>query len=1710
MKVLSYLRLRSTITLAFAFLMLLAVSSAQSVATGTPPYGSFSGGPDVVNLGNLNVHISVPVFSKPGRGIPFSYALSYDSSVWTPVGTAGNQVWQPVSNWGWAGQTQAAVGYVLYEKSITSCYTGGQYGQWMYSNMYHFVAYVDKLGVSHSINKYVSDQNTCTSNWAGFPPANASGVVTDGSGYSFSIGNAPSASIHSREGSLINAPLQIGPAAGTMTDNNGNQISGNGSGGFTDTLGMTALSITGVGTPASPYNYTYTDTTGVAQSVVVNYSAYTVATNFVCSGVSQYGPTAVNLVSNIVYPDGSSYQFTYEPTPGFAGDVTGRLASVKLPTGGMINYSYTGGSSGITCSDGSTAGLSRQTPDGTTTYARSNSSGTQWTTTITAPSPSSNVTNINFQKASDTNFYEAKRTINQGASTVLRTLFTCYNGATGDCSGTSITLPVTQVTAVVQLDNNSQSKTDTFYNGYSLPTEVDEYDFGSATAARKTLTSYANFGNYIVNRPSSVSVQDGASTQKALTNYYYDQTAPTATSGVPQHIAVSGSRGNPTTVSRWLNLPTATYLSTTSIYDDTGNVISSSDPGGHTITYSYSNANAYLSSVTMPQTGTAAHVTSATYDSNTGLVMSVTDQNSNLTTYSYEKMLRPASVNFADTGVTQYTYRDPQTIEITQKLDASTWIDQYQYLDSMGRPYQTKLIDPEGDDYTDTTYDPVGRVASVSNLHRTSAAATDGTTSYSYDALNRVTTVTQPDTTTVQVSYVGNTVTVTDEVSKQRKTVADGLGRMIAVFEPDSSGALNYETDYQYDTLNNLLRVDQKGGDPNTANWRSRTFSYDSLSRQLTATAPESGLTQFAYDTDGSLTTKTDARSVVATLHYDALHRLTSKTYSDSTPVANFAYDGSSANNTVGRLSSQSFGSPSQAGNVFVYDKKGRVLQNSQCAQSNCSGTQYGVTATYNLAGELVALNYPSGRKIVNTYNSAARLLKVNYDSFSGTNVNYAYYTVPQGTTSSTWGYFPTGASNQFSYGNGVSESISANRRLQMNQITASNASQTLLSKTYGFGSANNGNIQTITDNLSSGRTQTFAYDKMNRLTSAGTTATTGSDAWSQTYAFDPWGNIKQTGSFSFNAINFDANNRILATSYLYDSAGNLTNDSFHTYAYDAEGRMKTVDTTAATYTYSADGQRSRVDIGSNWTEYVYFGGQPLAEKTKAGDWVDYIYAGGQRIAKAEGLDNGLHIYGTNTAASQYSLFYVANAGGLNGYTIRSGDKLTLAQYQFTGSKGGMHLKFTDGTNSNWTVKDQDGYYLNDDQMQAATHPRTVDLTALAGKTINNLAFDDDTDTAVGSWNIVFEQVALVSTDGKVQPIYTGQASSPVSSITSASGVTGAGSTIDINRGQATRPNSTTNYYVADHLGSSKLITSGYGFPVWSGTFLPFGQEWNPQITPNHYKFTGDEHDTESNLEHTQFRQLSSTQGRWTSPDPLGGNIGDPQSLNRYAYALNNPINFVDTVGLAPCPLNDNGDFEGGCTDPYGLGGGGSCTVDGLSTPCSLASGLANSGAAAQCPNNICDGFNRGEYYRFVAGAGGASAFIKYSAFTQGFYEWNDTFYSNAQFQTQIIKPAIDNQRWALAKAIAAQNGQDANSVYAQLDYVKTVGGNADFKPGNINLSFLNPSQDNRGGDVHLHGDGLIHLDTFNPFSSFPFGALGHFVVDMLIGNINSSVPLAR
>jgi hypothetical protein len=302
--------------LLIALMLTAGIASAQST-TGLPPFGSFGGGPDSINLANLNTHWAIPVVHKPGRGTNFSYDLSYDSSIWFPVGVTGSQSWQPSSNWGWAGQTQVATGYIGYSLSTTRCLLDPgpprQYGTvYNYRNWY----YVDEFGTAHGFGYFwgVQDSDCGTS-------SSGTSTATDGSGFSISA-NAlgPTANITSRSGKLINAPILALTGPASMHDANGNQISTNGT-TFTDTLGTAILSVSG--SAPSPVSYTYKNTSGTSVPATIYYTTYTVKTNFGVSGISEYGPTSVALVDHITLPNSTQYSFGYEHTPGTCTPLSG-------------------------------------------------------------------------------------------------------------------------------------------------------------------------------------------------------------------------------------------------------------------------------------------------------------------------------------------------------------------------------------------------------------------------------------------------------------------------------------------------------------------------------------------------------------------------------------------------------------------------------------------------------------------------------------------------------------------------------------------------------------------------------------------------------------------------------------------------------------------------------------------------------------------------------------------------------------------------------------------------------------------------------------------------------------------------------------------------------------------------------------------------------------------------------------------------------------------------------------------------------------------------------------------------------------------------------------------------------------------------------------------------------------------------------------------
>ena len=300
----------------------------------------------------------------------------------------------------------------------------------------------------------------------------------------------------------------------------------------------------------------------------------------------------------------------------------------------------------------------------------------------------------------------------------------------------------------------------------------------------------------------------------------------------------------------------------------------------------------------------------------------------------------------------------------------------------------------------------------------------------------------------------------------------------------------------------------------------------------------------------------------------------------------------------------------------------GRVVRQYQRTDS----VNYQVEATYNVGSTVATETYPSvpgasdRRSVSFSYDNAGRL-----SSLSSSATSYA-----AAASVSSIGYSSQNALTTETYGNSLIHAVSYNNRLQPTEIklgTSSN-STSVLDLNYSYGTtSNNGNIQSYT--YSGGGlsyTQSFSYDSLNRL-SVATETNGGNTNWSQTNAYDRYGNRQiDYGGGSYNLAFSSSTNRITTSGFSYDSAGNLTNDTIHTYAFDGNEKIKSVDSTTA-YTYDGEGQRVRKLVGEN-TRFVYgIGGELVAE-----------YDGSSGNLKKEYASGGITIEPTavNSNGTQY------------------------------------------------------------------------------------------------------------------------------------------------------------------------------------------------------------------------------------------------------------------------------------------------------------------------------------------------------------------------------------------------------------------------------------------------------------------------------------------
>jgi RHS repeat-associated protein len=1440
---------RAYCLLGIVFLLAVRVE-AQRMDTGLYAFGTFdSKGFDTVNVGNLNVHYEIPIVSKPGRnGLNFIYSLVYDGLVWSNVNVNWNFSWNPDPNFGFHGQLEGAVtGTLTYAAGPYTCQDGSSVTE------FYDYTYVDATGQPHVFNlvqgAYCDDGTNGNS---------GDGSSTDSSGYSYDPPYVEKGNVHI----LPYTTTATNGAYPSLTDSNGNTVTNNGDGTFTDTTGTTELTIVGQGTPASPRTFTYPvaeQADGAMQATATSYyKAYTVQTNFGCSGISEYGPVTTNLVDHVILADGSTYYFTYESTPGVSGAVTGRLTTVTLPTTGVITYTYsgTGCGNGIN-SDGTPVTLQRAiasgttTPSGTKTYTRNEnvmrSTGGSYQPWVLC---STQANYYNFDSCSENTVVdevgnETDYTFAEGGIALYETSRTVWNGTAA--AGQQLESRVATFNGGPPVPFQNQPAASAFggppfssiqvadsFNGIATANTLSTYDpAGSITSA--TVSDPESGGSvlqtttwvYDANETlAGFGVGDGTNGLYGM-GWGFDQTTPTATNGIPQHGGVTGYRGNKTSVS--YSVLGTTLIGSTITHNDTGAVTATTTPTTYTTpittptgvtSYTLDPTQTFTTGTALPVPNSGVQIsTSAAFDAASGVQTSATGANPGQTvTYGqYDRLLRPTQVSTADGGQVTMTYSPAEATSVT-KMNATQSAIQETFMDTYGRVVRQAV---RGDlpsvsapvwYLKDYCYDAAGRLqyqstpySSGSDTPSSYQCNTSVADAYQYDGLNRKTEINHPDGSHVSLRYNGKAVKSTKlgASAVSRITQYDAVGRMITVCElstnssmPNSSSptpcpadiaGTGFTTYYYYGVYSELYGT--LTGLPTTTvsqGSQDRFFQTDGLGRPVQSQEPETGLTTYSYAYNSAgLSTVTRTRQQVntpfyqtstgaiptttTTTTYDALGRVVSVSYSDGTPSKSFTYDKASTGDAVqnkGAIIGQmadaftTLNGSQIAAREFSYDVMGRVNETRDCLPDWCGQSandvyrQYG----YDTASELVTEQYGTAGNNQTTsalsyaYSLAGQLASIQGGQNNATLTPGLYATQSMGPSGPTLVQYGNGLNGPYQY--------DAAGQMSGNWVCRGDTQPSCPAGTQLYGEVNATMAHQLTSMVDTTVDEGGGayYDEFGRLT--GFQWYFGANTTSLGFAYDRYGNRTQQnvtgGSGPSPQLNFNvANNQV--TGYTYDFAGNVINDGFHQYKYDAENNLISVDNgSTATYVYDALNQR--------------------------------VKAVANGVVERYGFD-------------------------------LSGRRATTWQ---------------DGTGALESAQ----YY--------------------AGS--NRLAY----------W---------LAADGNI------------------------------------------HFEHQDWLGTERVRTSATGAVESSHVSLPFGDNLTttgPDTNPGHFAQMDHDLSATSGLEHGTFREYHATSGRWMSPDPYSGsyNWSNPQSMNRYTYALNNPFVMVDPLGLQQCnPSNAKGTAPAGPGD---------------------------------------------------------------------------------------------------------------------------------------------------------------------------------------------------
>ena len=622
------------------------------------------------------------------------------------------------------------------------------------------------------------------------------------------------------------------------------------------------------------------------------------------------------------------------------------------------------------------------------------------------------------------------------------------------------------------------------------------------------------------------------------------------------------------------------------------------------------------------------------------------------TIVSYDAAGRPTRITDANGVNTDLTYTPRGWLQSRSVGGAMTSFSYYPY-------GEVKTITDPDNVVTTFTYDPAHRLTDITDaignrVHYTLDAAGNKTAEQVFDATGKVTR------SSAQVfNALGQLTTVLDGLNRtvfqaNMDDSYDANGNLV-----HSKDGLGVERLQSYDALNRLFQTTENynGTDPATHDTVTQvgfdaldrttqvtdpdnlltSYSYDGLGNLLSLHSPDTGVSGGAngdvHDAAGNLTQHTDARGVVTQYQYDKLDRLTQVSY-PAHPALNvaFHYDeanpitGCPTNYNIGHLTSMTDASGSSA---WCYTNQGDVREVRQVIHS----TVYLHGYAYTPGRRLQWLQYPSGYELKYGFDADGRVTTIGYQQQPGPFGSYTNSTQTPLITTVT--YAPFGPVTGYSWAQG-------GQFVQRTYDQNYNLTDLITNPIYGS--------STIVLNLH------FARDVAGRIGSNGTGP--GALPLSESYRYDPLGRLTEldtpTGTleqgFAYNRTGdrtstaaagratanygYDVGTHHLtavgSTARSLDAAGNTTalvdpNGDLVGLGYDDRNLLTTVTragSAIANYQYNGQGVRvwrtiTSPSVGQAATVYDPTGSGNLYGEYFASDYREYVYLNGIPVAVA-------------------------------------------------------------------------------------------------------------------------------------------------------------------------------------------------------------------------------------------------------------------------------------------------------------------------------------------------------------------------------------------------------------------------------------------------------------------------------------------------------------